>query len=234
MCHLQPKGRPPWTAARNPDRIDVLTILARDRGGGLGCLRLPRGRRWRPPARSVHHPSVPAALETSGSVGTGTGWQPRHLVARAEGRGDRRAPLYAKGHSQGEYIFDHNWAHAYERAGGRYYPKLQIAVPFTPARAAVPDPARAGGDGASRAGAGRGATGRRQPAVVAARHLLHRGRGARRASHGPDARATSSSTGKTAATPISTGSSPTCQSRKRKNIRKERAHGAGLRRRDRA
>ena len=43
------------------------------------------------------------------------------------------APLYAKGHSQGEYIFDHNWAHAWERAGGRYYPKLQIAVPFTPA-----------------------------------------------------------------------------------------------------
>jgi predicted N-acyltransferase len=43
------------------------------------------------------------------------------------------APLYAKSHSQGEYIFDHNWAHAYERAGGRYYPKLQMAVPFTPA-----------------------------------------------------------------------------------------------------
>ena len=43
------------------------------------------------------------------------------------------APLYAKGHSQGEYIFDHNWAHAWERAGGRYYPKLQMAVPFTPA-----------------------------------------------------------------------------------------------------
>ena len=43
------------------------------------------------------------------------------------------APLYAKSHSQGEYIFDHNWAHAWERAGGRYYPKLQIAVPFTPA-----------------------------------------------------------------------------------------------------
>ena len=42
-------------------------------------------------------------------------------------------PLYAKGHSQGEYIFDHNWAHAWERAGGRYYPKLQAAVPFTPA-----------------------------------------------------------------------------------------------------
>ncbi len=71
-------------------------------------------------------------LEDSGSVGTGTGWQPRHLVARDGGEVIAVAPLYAKGHSQGEYIFDHNWAHAYERAGGRYYPKLQLAVPFTP------------------------------------------------------------------------------------------------------
>ncbi|WP_371055671.1 GNAT family N-acetyltransferase [Rhodosalinus sp. K401] len=74
-----------------------------------------------------------SALEESGSVGPGTGWEPRHLVARAGGRVIAVAPLYAKGHSQGEYIFDHNWAHAYERAGGRYYPKFQIAVPFTPA-----------------------------------------------------------------------------------------------------
>jgi len=73
------------------------------------------------------------AFETSGSVGTGTGWQARHLVARAEGEVVAVMPLYAKGHSQGEYIFDHNWAHAYERAGGRYYPKFQSAVPFTPA-----------------------------------------------------------------------------------------------------
>jgi len=73
------------------------------------------------------------ALEASGSVGTGTGWQPRHLVARAGGEVIGVAPLYAKGHSQGEYIFDHNWAHAWQRAGGRYYPKLQLAVPFTPA-----------------------------------------------------------------------------------------------------
>jgi len=74
-----------------------------------------------------------SALERSGSVGPGTGWQPRHVIARIEGEIIAAAPLYAKGHSQGEYIFDHNWAHAYERAGGRYYPKLQIAVPFTPA-----------------------------------------------------------------------------------------------------
>ena len=73
------------------------------------------------------------ALETSGSVGRGSGWTPRHLVARAGGIPIAVMPLYAKSHSQGEYIFDHNWAHAWERAGGRYYPKLQAAVPFTPA-----------------------------------------------------------------------------------------------------
>ena len=73
------------------------------------------------------------ALEESRSVGVGTGWQPRYLTARSDGQVIAVAPLYAKGHSQGEYIFDHNWAHAYEQAGGRYYPKLQMAVPFTPA-----------------------------------------------------------------------------------------------------
>jgi predicted N-acyltransferase len=73
------------------------------------------------------------ALETSGSVGPRTGWQPQHLVARRNGETIACAPLYAKGHSQGEYIFDHNWAHAFERAGRDYYPKLQVAVPFTPA-----------------------------------------------------------------------------------------------------
>ncbi|MGX9351907.1 GNAT family N-acetyltransferase [Shimia sp. W99] len=72
------------------------------------------------------------ALEESGSVGPGTGWQPQYLSARASGQVIAVAPMYAKSHSQGEYVFDHNWAHAYERAGGRYYPKLQIAVPFTP------------------------------------------------------------------------------------------------------
>jgi predicted N-acyltransferase len=78
-----------------------------------------------------------AALEKSGSVGKGTGWTPAtilvedgadHLVAAA--------PAYLKTHSQGEYVFDHAWADAFERAGGAYYPKLQVAVPFTP----VPGP----------------------------------------------------------------------------------------------
>ena len=62
---------------------------------------------------------------------------PRHLVLDdATGGIAAAAPVYAKTHSQGEYVFDHGWAEAYERVGGRYYPKLQIAVPFTP----VPGP----------------------------------------------------------------------------------------------
>jgi len=78
-----------------------------------------------------------SALEDSGSVGPGTGWTPApilveddadHLIAAA--------PAYLKSHSQGEYVFDHGWAEAWERAGGQYYPKLQVAVPFTP----VPGP----------------------------------------------------------------------------------------------
>lgn len=73
------------------------------------------------------------ALEDSASVGTGSGWQPHYMTAEQGGQVIACAPLYLKSHSQGEYIFDHNWAHAYERAGGRYYPKFQIAVPFTPA-----------------------------------------------------------------------------------------------------
>jgi len=73
------------------------------------------------------------ALEDSGSTGRRSGWQPRHLVVRQEEEVIAVAPLYVKSNSQGEYIFDHSWAHAYERAGGHYYPKLQMAVPFTPA-----------------------------------------------------------------------------------------------------
>lgn len=73
------------------------------------------------------------ALEQSGSVGGRSGWAPRHLVARHGGTIIGVMPLYAKSHSQGEYVFDHSWAHAFEQAGGDYYPKLQSAVPFTPA-----------------------------------------------------------------------------------------------------
>lgn len=75
-----------------------------------------------------------SALEDSGSVGPGTGWTPAPLVIEdAAGHLLAALPAYAKGHSQGEYVFDHAWADAWERAGGSYYPKLQIAAPFTPA-----------------------------------------------------------------------------------------------------
>ncbi|MGQ3674071.1 GNAT family N-acetyltransferase [Xanthobacter sp. TB0139] len=73
------------------------------------------------------------ALEITGCAAAHTGWLPQHLVLE-EGDGRIRAvmPAYLKGHSRGEYVFDHGWAEAFERAGGQYYPKLQVAVPFTP------------------------------------------------------------------------------------------------------
>ncbi|MCC7427105.1 MAG: N-acetyltransferase [Alphaproteobacteria bacterium] len=94
-----------------------------------------------------------SALEDSGSVGGRSGWTPRHAtLSDAAGRVLACAPCYVKAHSYGEYVFDMGWADAFERAGGDYYPKLQVAVPFSP----VPGPrllvrAKAGdgaGDGA--------------------------------------------------------------------------------------
>ena len=77
-----------------------------------------------------------SALEESGSVGPGTGWTPAAILVDSDGTLAAAAPAYLKTHSQGEYVFDHGWADAWERAGGAYYPKLQVAVPFTP----VPGP----------------------------------------------------------------------------------------------
>ena len=77
-----------------------------------------------------------SSLEDSGSVGAEAGWHPCHFTLESHGRIIGVAPAYLKGHSQGEYVFDHHWADAYERAGGRYYPKLLLASPFTP----VPGP----------------------------------------------------------------------------------------------
>lgn len=92
-----------------------------------------------PEARDGERPFDPftthrflSALEASGSVGPETGWTPCPLVARKGGEIIAVAPLYLKSHSQGEYVFDHGWADAFERAGGSYYPKLQCAVPFSP------------------------------------------------------------------------------------------------------
>ncbi len=74
------------------------------------------------------------AVEASGSACGRTGWQPAHIVVDGDdGAPAGILPAYLKSHSQGEYVFDHGWGDAYERAGGRYYPKLQCSVPFTPA-----------------------------------------------------------------------------------------------------
>jgi uncharacterized protein len=72
------------------------------------------------------------AAEESGSAATRTGWRPAHLVVASGAHVDGILPMYLKNHSQGEYVFDHSWADALERAGGDYYPKLQASVPFTP------------------------------------------------------------------------------------------------------
>ncbi len=88
-----------------------------------------------------------SALEDSGSAVSRAGWQPVPIILDGDdGKPDGILPAYAKSHSQGEYVFDHAWADAWERAGGQYYPKLQIAVPFTPVpgpRLLLRDPAAA-------------------------------------------------------------------------------------------
>src|ERR1700734_2935494 len=94
-----------------------------------------------PPAEdqeNVYNPFIShdflSALEASGSVGGRSGWQVQHLIVKTAGGALlATAPCYVKSHSRGEYVFDRGWAEAYERAGGDYYPKLQVAVPFTPA-----------------------------------------------------------------------------------------------------
>ncbi|MDF1607321.1 GNAT family N-acetyltransferase [Hoeflea sp. YIM 152468] len=121
--------------------IDGLSAVTEREWGGLGgasraCQAESRGSEAE--SAPVYNPFVSHAflssLEESGSVSAQTGWLPRHIVLRApDGALEGAMPAYIKSHSMGEYVFDHAWADAYERAGGRYYPKLQCAAPFTPA-----------------------------------------------------------------------------------------------------
>jgi uncharacterized protein len=74
-----------------------------------------------------------SSLEDSGSATRSSGWAPSHVVLEESGKVIGLAPAYLKTHSMGEYVFDHGWADAFHRAGGNYYPKLQVSVPFTPA-----------------------------------------------------------------------------------------------------
>jgi uncharacterized protein len=116
-----------WDACANPsadsclDRLETLAMPAKTSAAG---------------SRTYYNPFVSHAffssLEMSGSACARTGWGPRHLLARHDGVISGIVPCYLKSHSQGEYVFDRGWADAYERAGGRYYPKLQASVPFTP------------------------------------------------------------------------------------------------------
>ncbi|MFT7090650.1 MAG: putative N-acyltransferase [Candidatus Azotimanducaceae bacterium] len=105
-------GQSCWDAAANPFLIDPDCGVPYD------------------PFVSYHFLS---ALEESGSAAATTGWAPYHLMLEEDGETRGVVPMYLKSHSQGEYVFDYNWADAFERSGGRYYPKLQISVPFTPA-----------------------------------------------------------------------------------------------------
>jgi uncharacterized protein len=114
----------------------VPSIAAIDAGAWDACAN-PPGRVFEEAEGERYNPFLSHAflnaLEASGSVGGRSGWAPAHLtVEDAGGRMVAAAPCYLKSHSQGEYVFDHAWADAYERAGGDYYPKLQVAVPFTP------------------------------------------------------------------------------------------------------
>lgn len=125
---------PPTSAPCTPQaRVEILPRIADVPADAWNACALPDPQRLNP---FVGHGFL-RALEESGSVGGRSGWMPRHLVLKdAHGRILACAPAYLKAHSQGEYVFDHSWADAFERAGGRYYPKLQVAVPFTP----VPGP----------------------------------------------------------------------------------------------
>src|ERR1700744_3789126 len=120
-----------WNACanpeRNPDSIGRLDTLALPAAPGDSCN--GSGLSYNP---FVSHAFF-SAVEKSGSATAKTGWGPRHLLAKIDGRIAGIVPCYLKSHSQGEYVFDRGWADAYERAGGRYYPKLQCSVPFTPA-----------------------------------------------------------------------------------------------------
>jgi hypothetical protein len=114
-------GAAAWDACANPAAGGAVVSQARDIDQESECNPF------------ISHDFL-SALEDSKSVGGRSGWQARHVLLKAaDGTLLGAAPCYAKSHSRGEYVFDRGWAEAYERAGGSYYPKLQIAVPFTPA-----------------------------------------------------------------------------------------------------
>src|ERR1700722_12764470 len=126
-----------WDACANPaphaanaGNATAPTLQAGDEPSGAEAQRIDQENVYNP---FISHDFL-SALEESGSVGGRSGWQAQHLIVKtADGAPLATAPCYVKSHSRGEDVFDRGWAEAYERAGGSYYPKLQVAVPFTPA-----------------------------------------------------------------------------------------------------
>jgi predicted N-acyltransferase len=133
-------SRADWDACANPlpdsahDRSHVTPQLyANSQGQYASCIAVEQSTQGSSYNPFLSHDFL-ATLEDSNSVGARTGWQVQHVLARTtDGALVAAAPCYLKSHSRGEYVFDRGWAEAYERAGGSYYPKLQVAVPFTPA-----------------------------------------------------------------------------------------------------
>ena len=118
-----------WDACANPGPPSLHRVEADAAAQSAGCPSEISAERFNP---FITHGFL-RALESSGSVGGRTGWTPAHvLVEGSDGRLVAAAPTYLKTHSLGEYVFDHGWADAYHRAGLDYYPKIQVAVPFTP------------------------------------------------------------------------------------------------------
>jgi predicted N-acyltransferase len=130
MSEIDPQG---WDACANPpadsELQDPESLLEAIESKSEGPDSKSQKERFNP---FISHAFL-NALETSGSATAKTGWTPLHVVVEdAAKKIQACAPCYAKSHSMGEYVFDYAWADAYERAGGRYYPKLQVCVPFTP------------------------------------------------------------------------------------------------------
>lgn len=110
-------------------KIEIIPSMLQVEAAAWNACANPAGNPFNP---LISHEFL-SALEASGSATRKTGWLGRHLLLRDDaGKVLGVAPAYLKSHSQGEYVFDHAWADAFERAGGDYYPKLQVSVPFTP------------------------------------------------------------------------------------------------------
>jgi predicted N-acyltransferase len=138
---LSPAGPSAGLTARVATSLSGIDPAAWDACANPSALAPPVAAKDAPDALALADPDNPFvshaflhALEESGCIGGRSGWSPAYLLVEdATGRLRAAAPSFLKSHSQGEYVFDHAWADAYERAGGRYYPKLQVSAPFTPA-----------------------------------------------------------------------------------------------------